>query len=68
MSISNEDIHKNHVKTLSINVKHLIYYIEAMIPKDRRTMGDIYPVEMTEAQKDYIMDYLQKFYDDLMKR
>lgn len=68
MSISNEDIHKNHVKTLSINVKHLIYYIEAMVPKDKKTMGDIYPVEMTEAQKDYIMDYLQKFYDDLMKR
>ena len=39
-----------------------------MVPKDKKTMGDIYPVEMTEAQKDYIMDYLQKFYDDLMKR
>ena len=52
MSINNEYIHKNHIKSLSINVKHLIYYIEAMIPKDRRTMNDIYPIEMTESQKD----------------
>ena len=65
MSISNEYIHKNNIKSLSINVRHLIYYIEAMIPKDRRTMGDIYPVEMTEAHKYYIMGYLQKFYDDM---
>ena len=65
MSISNEYIHKNNIKSLSINVRHLIYYIEAMIRKDRRTMSDIYPIEMTEAQKDYIMGYLQKFYDDL---
>ena len=65
MSISNEYIHKNNIKSLSINVRHLIYYIEAMIRKDRRTMSDIYPIEMTEAQKDYIMGYLQNFYDDL---
>jgi hypothetical protein len=65
MSISNEYIHKNNIKSLSINVRHLIYYIESMIRKDRRTMSDIYPIEMTEAQKDYIMGYLQKFYDDL---
>ena len=65
MSISNEYIHKNNIKSLSINVRHLIYYIEAMIRKDRRTMSDIYPIEMTEAQKDYIMGYLQKLYDDL---
>jgi hypothetical protein len=68
MSISSEDIHNNHLKTLSIGVKHLMYCIEEMVPKDKRTRAPIYPVELTEEQKNYIMNYLQKFYDDLMER
>ena len=68
MSISNEDINNNHVKTLSINVSHVIRYVEAMIPKDKKTIADIYPVEMHETQKDYIVNHLQYIYDNLMKR
>ena len=68
MSISNEDISNNHVKTLSIGVKHLMYYIGALVPKDKKTMGDIYPIEVTAEQKNYIMNYLQHLYENLMKR
>ena len=44
MSISNEDIHKNHVKTLSISVKYVMGYIESMVTKDKKTISEIYPV------------------------
>ena len=68
MSISNEDIHNNHVKTLSISVKYVMGYIEAMVPKDKKTISEIYPVEMHESQKDHIINHLQYIYDNLMKR
>ena len=68
MSTSNEDIYNNHVKTLSISVKHVMGYIEAMVPKDKKTISEIYPVEMSETQKDYIINHLQYIYDNLVKR
>ena len=67
-SISNEDIRNNHVKTLSMMVQHVMFYINAMIPKDKRTVSDIYPAEMTKIHKDYIIGHLQYIYDDLVER
>ena len=64
MSISNEDIRNNHVKTLSLRVKLVMGYIDAMFYKLKK--GEI--VEMTENRKEYILSHLQYIHDDLVKR
>ena len=68
MSISNEDINNNHVKTLSIRVSHLIGYINQLPAKDKKTLADVYPIEMPESSKDYIVDYLEHIKNDLLER
>ena len=42
-----------------IRISHVIRYINAMIPKDKKTMQDSYPVEMNENQNDYIIKHLE---------
>ena len=42
-----------------IRISHVIRYINAMVPKDKKTMQDAYPVEMTETEKTYIVAHLQ---------
>ena len=43
-------------------------YIDTMGQKDKKTMSDVYPIEMTENNKKYIMGHLQYIYDDLLGR
>ena len=52
-------------ETLSVNVSHVIRYINEMVPKDKKTMQDNYPVEMSEAQKNYIVNHLQFILDEI---
>ena len=68
MSISRDDIANRHIKTLSISVNHVMRYIDIMGKKDKKTMSDVYPIEMTENNKKYIMGHLQYIYDDLLGR
>ena len=42
-----------------IRISHVIRYINAMVPKDKKTMQDNYPVEMSENQKNYIIKHLE---------
>ena len=46
-------------ENLSVSVSHVIRYINEMVPKDKRTLQSIYPVEMSESQKNYIISHLQ---------
>ena len=55
-------------ESLSIRLSHVVRYINAMVPKDKKTISEIYPVEMSETQKDYIINHLQYIYDNLVKR
>ena len=68
MSISRDDIPNRHIKTLSISVNHVMRYIDTMGKKDKKTMSDVYPIEMTENNKKYIMEHLQYIYNDLLER
>ena len=68
MSISRDDIANRHIKTLSISVNHVMRYIDIMGKKDKKTMSDVYPIEMTENNKKYIMEHLQYIYNDLLER
>ena len=68
MSISRDDIANRHIKTLSISVNHVMRYIDTMGKKDKKTMSDVYPIEMTENNKKYIMEHLQYIYNDLLER
>ena len=52
-------------ENLSVNVSHVIRYINEMVPKDKRTLQSIYPVEMSEAQKNYIISHLQYILDNI---
>ena len=52
-------------ENLSVNVSHVIRYINEMVPKDKRTLQSIYPVEMSEAQKNYIVNHLQFILDEI---
>ena len=52
-------------ENLSVNVSHVIRYINEMVPKDKKTMQDNYPVEMSEAQKNYIVNHLQFILDEI---
>ena len=42
-------------------------YINAMIPKDKKTMQDNFPVEMSEEQKNFILNHLQNRRDKIWK-
>ena len=68
MSISNEDINNNHVKTLSTRVGHLINYVNVMVTKDKKSGAEIYPIEMTKFHKDFIIKHLQYINNDLLGR
>ena len=52
-------------ENLSVSVSHVIRYINEMVPKDKRTLQSIYPVEMREAQKNYIIRHLQYILDNI---
>ena len=52
-------------ESLSIRLSHVVRYINAMVPKDKRTLQSIYPVEMSEAQKNYIISHLQYILDNI---
>ena len=52
-------------ENLSVSVSHVIRYINEMVPKDKRTLQSIYPVEMSEAQKHYIISHLQFILDEI---
>ena len=52
-------------ENLSVSVSHVIRYINEMVPKDKRTLQSIYPVEMSEAQKNYIISHLQYILDNI---
>ena len=52
-------------ENLSISVSHVIRYINEMGPKDKRTLQSIYPVEMSESQKNYIISHLQYVLDNI---
>ena len=52
-------------ENLSVSVGHVIRYINEMVPKDKRTLQSIYPVEMSEAQKNYIVNHLQFILDEI---
>ena len=50
---------------IDIRLSHVMGYINAMEPKDKKTMQDNYPVEMSEAQKNYIVNHLQYILDNI---
>ena len=50
---------------IDIRLSHVMGYINAMVPKDKKTMQDNYPVEMSEAQKNYIVNHLQFILDEI---
>ena len=52
-------------ENLSISVSHVIRYINAMVPKDKKTMQDAYPVEMTETEKTYIVAHLEAIKEEI---
>ena len=52
-------------ESLSIRLSHVVRYINAMVPKDKKTMQDKFPLEMSEGQKDFIMGHLQYIRDKL---
>jgi len=64
MSISNEDIHNRHIKTLSISVTHVIGYIDAMFYK--REKGEL--IEMTENHREYLKGHLNYINNNLLGR
>ena len=65
MSISNEDIHKNHVKTLSISVNHVMRYIDIMGKKDKcedcpKISVNGKHIKESDNEK-YLGDYITKY-------
>ena len=50
---------------IDIRLSHVMRYINAMIPKDKKTMQNKFPLEMSEGQKDFIMGHLQYIRDKL---
>ena len=52
-------------ESLSIRLSHVVRYINAMVPKDKKTMLDNYPVEMSESQKNYIVNHLKFILDEI---
>ena len=64
MSISRRDIENQHLETLSINVVHIIGYIDGMFSKIKK--GQI--VEMTVNHRDHIKSHLSYINDELLGR
>ena len=64
MSISRRDIENQHLETLSINVVHIIGYIDGMFSKIKK--GQI--VEMTVNHRDHIKSHLNYINDELLGR
>ena len=58
---------KMNLEDLPLRVKHLIRYMNSIVPKDKKTMADKYPVEMTETDKDYITAHLQHIHNNLVE-
>ncbi len=50
---------------IDIRLSHVMRYINAMIPKDKKTMQDNFPVEMSEEQKNFILNHLQYIRDKI---
>ena len=50
---------------IDIRLSHVMGYIKAMIPIDKKTMQNKFPLEMSEGQKDFIMGHLQYIRDKL---
>lgn len=50
---------------IEVRLSHVMGYIKAMVPKDKKTMQDTYPVQMSEKQKDFIMGHLQYIRDKI---
>ena len=48
-----------------IRISHVIRYINGMVPKDKKTMQDAYPVEMNEAAKTYIVAHLEEIKEEI---
>ena len=56
-----------NLEYLSLKVKHLMLFMNSIVPKDKKTMADKYPVEMTKTHKDYITAHLQHIHDNLVE-
>ena len=50
---------------IDIRLSHVMGYINAIIPKDKKTMQNKFPLEISEGQKDFIMGHLQYIRDKL---
>jgi len=48
-----------------IRISHVIRYINSMVTKDKKTLQDSYPVEMSQNQKDYIIKHLETIKNDI---
>ena len=64
MSISKRDIENRHLENLSINVVHIIMYIDGMFSKIKK--GQI--IEMTVNHREYIKSHLNYINDELLGR
>ena len=64
MSISRDDITDRHIKSLSINVTHVIEYIDAMFHRLKK--NEI--VEMTENHREYLKSHLSYINKNLLER
>ena len=64
MSISRRDIENKHLETLSINVVHIIGYIDGMFFKNKKDQT----VEMTANHREYIKSHLNYINDELLGR
>ena len=67
-SISDEDFTHHRINTLAVNVSHVIGYIKALVTRDRRSAAEIYPIEITETNKEYIIGHLEHIKKDLLER
>ena len=47
-----------------VRISHVIRYINAMVGKDKKTMQDSYPAEMSESQKNYIIKHLEHIQEE----
>ena len=64
MSISREDTENLRLETLSINVVHIIMYIDGMFFKNKKDQT----VEMTANHREYIKSHLNYINDGLLER
>ena len=50
---------------IDIRLSHVMRYINAMIPQDKKTIQHNFPVEMSEEQKNFILNHLQYIRDKI---